>query len=264
MRLSCSLCCGADTRPTHIENVKDVPVISSFKAVNIAATAPPSYELVYPVGEQENEPVKESVEQAKVPVDDFEPFLETSSRAQDGADLEFDVTLVRDNYEDRQFVEVTPCASGRALLVMKVNSGPIQTWNLQNNEKVHVRHLDSIVKVDDVTGDAFALREAMLAEWKMLNIMIVRPREFRVHLVKGPTGDSAKLGLDISQSALQSLHVKRVKKGLTTEWNKKFPSLSVQVGDRIIEINGSRGNSAKLLSIVKSESELEMVVCRIA
>eukprot|EP00927_Polykrikos_kofoidii_P013366 TRINITY_DN15824_c0_g1_i1.p1 TRINITY_DN15824_c0_g1~~TRINITY_DN15824_c0_g1_i1.p1 ORF type:complete len:259 (+),score=33.86 TRINITY_DN15824_c0_g1_i1:93-869(+) len=257
MVLTCSLCCGADPRSaTHIENVKEMQ--SSFLETNSEATGPPPCEPAsYQAEEVEKEPTKD-------PMKAFVASLDTSLEAQDSADREFNVTVVREDCSnDNACVDVIACSDGRGLQVLTVNSGPIQTWNFQNEENVHVRHLDRIIKVNDITGDATAMTEAIYAQWKMLNMTIVRPREFKIRLEKGPMGKSAKIGLDVVHFVGQSLNVRNVREGLASEWNKTFPSVSVKPGDKIVEINGTRGCSAKLLNIVQFESNLEIVLCRI-
>merc|ERR1712008_329032 len=53
--------------------------------------------------------------------------------------------------------------------------------------------------------------------------------------------------------------------GLVADWNQAIHSSSVQVGDRIVEVNGRRGDAQDLLRVVQSEDVLQMVVqqCRV-
>merc|ERR1719373_52129 len=72
--------------------------------------------------------------------------------------------------------------------------------------------------------------------------------EFVLELRKGPND---VIGLDVDWADMQKLRITKVKDGLISKWNANNPAKAILIGDCIVEINGSRGDSKALLDAVK-------------
>jgi len=86
-----------------------------------------------------------------------------------------------------------------------------------------------------------------------------RTWEFEVTVVK----NGEELGLDVLQQDWQTLLISRVKDGPLMEWNLSHPERSVCQGDRIIEVNGQRGNSEELIAAIRGGRSLHLMVRRL-
>ncbi|CAJ1358738.1 unnamed protein product [Effrenium voratum] len=83
----------------------------------------------------------------------------------------------------------------------------------------------------------------------------VQSQEFLVFLDKGAT--DAKLGLDVAPRKDGSLEVTAVGSGLVQDWNQCSSSGGlVQVGDRIMQVNSSSGQSTLLLEECRQAQKL--------
>jgi len=82
-------------------------------------------------------------------------------------------------------------------------------------------------------------------------------REFTVEVVKTP---ESKLGVDVDHQDGLTLFVDQVTDGIIRAWNQQNPEQQVQHGDRIIEINGLRGDVHKLIDECKKSQTLVMKV----
>lgn len=70
----------------------------------------------------------------------------------------------------------------------------------------------------------------------------------------------AKLGLDITLKA-DSMLINKVTGGLAQEWNDKYPTIQIQPGDEVVEVNdvkGKGGNGKKLLEECAKNQELTL------
>mmetsp|Transcript_114944 Transcript_114944/g.297913 ORF Transcript_114944/g.297913 Transcript_114944/m.297913 type:complete len:140 (+) Transcript_114944:125-544(+) len=86
-------------------------------------------------------------------------------------------------------------------------------------------------------------------------------REWTVTLKKG---GGARLGVDVDLSDGVSLLIDNVTDGdgLMGAWNKANPDKAVKKDDRIISVNGQRGNATNLTEVCKNDDVLEMIVQR--
>mmetsp|Transcript_65324 Transcript_65324/g.103499 ORF Transcript_65324/g.103499 Transcript_65324/m.103499 type:complete len:244 (+) Transcript_65324:34-765(+) len=84
------------------------------------------------------------------------------------------------------------------------------------------------------------------------------PLEFRVFLNK--TLSNSRVSIDIDYGDGKTLRVRRLRPGLVTEWNEANPALQVEVGDIILEINGTADDSRKLLFELLHAPALDMHV----
>jgi len=153
-------------------------------------------------------------------------------------------------------------SDGKTLLILKVKDGPIKDWNMRNPPNLQVKHLDRIMEVNGVRDDASKIRDIIKSEKDRLLVTLKRPKEYSVVVSKGNKGSGAKIGLDIVHSGTESLIIRKLKEGLIADWNAVNPGSQVLVGDRIVEVNGKRGDSQKLLDSVSSQ-ELAIVFSRV-
>jgi len=85
------------------------------------------------------------------------------------------------------------------------------------------------------------------------------PHEFSIALRKPPGG---KIGLKVDQFEGVSLEVTRIKEGLVQDWNSEHGECQVMKGDRIVEVNGVRDSSPKMLDTLTAEEDLFLVIQR--
>jgi len=84
--------------------------------------------------------------------------------------------------------------------------------------------------------------------------------EFNVSLEKGKTDT---LGLQVFLGDNNSLKITRIHDtGVASKWNTANPNQTMQSGDRIIEINGKRGDANTLMTLVQGTGKLDMVLTR--
>jgi len=82
-------------------------------------------------------------------------------------------------------------------------------------------------------------------------------REFTVEVVRTP---GSKLGVDVDHQDGLTLFVDNVTHGIINAWNIQNPGHQIQPGDRIIEVNGFRGDVQKLIDECKKSQTLVMKV----
>lgn len=70
------------------------------------------------------------------------------------------------------------------------------------------------------------------------------------------------LGIDLSKKDDKALIIVSIKSGLVSKWNDENPSNKIEVNDRIVQVNGSRGDRQALLDECKTMQILEMKVLR--
>merc|ERR1712032_286046 len=111
-----------------------------------------------------------------------------------------------------------------------------------------------------VNGASTALRiMKRLKEDEEIDILVERPMEFRIDLVKGAEG----VGLDLSHAPRgDTLLIRNLtRKGAIQEWNEKKKSVAqVKRLDRIVEVNSIRGKAAELLAELKSQDKLTIII----
>lgn len=88
--------------------------------------------------------------------------------------------------------------------------------------------------------------------------------QFNVFVTR--TAEQRSLGIDINHADGESLVVEMVHSGLIQDWNKKhkdsgFESV-VLVGDRIVQVNGERGDAEQLIRKIRQNHEFDFLVER--
>lgn len=179
---------------------------------------------------------------------------------------EFFITV--DRSEGRNLGIEVEHYTDRVLIVMSIAEGLIQDWNSGNPDQ-HVEDQDLIVGANDVTGNV----ERILSECKkneLLKLALRRPAfkakrkitvdvEYRITLDKT---QGARLGIDVNHEDGKELSIESIEEGLVEMWNKEHPDKEVLPEDRIIEVNGVRGEVSLLLQECKQNIMLEVTLVR--
>jgi len=85
--------------------------------------------------------------------------------------------------------------------------------------------------------------------------------EFYVKIVKDQQ-NGTRLGIDVDLTDGVALVVDQVNPGLIQEWNEANPLYLISKFDRIIAINGSRGNANDLTEVCKTQDTLAMTIVK--
>jgi hypothetical protein len=84
--------------------------------------------------------------------------------------------------------------------------------------------------------------------------------EFTIHVDRT---SGQRLGVDVRHESASILVVKEVTAGgLFQQWNDSHPSTVLKVGDRIVAVNGVRGNAVGMVSECEKSQPLEFAVQR--
>mmetsp|Transcript_36858 Transcript_36858/g.83750 ORF Transcript_36858/g.83750 Transcript_36858/m.83750 type:complete len:144 (-) Transcript_36858:166-597(-) len=87
-----------------------------------------------------------------------------------------------------------------------------------------------------------------------------KTEEFVIKVRK--TEGNARLGVDVDLTEGGFLIIDKVNDGLVNDWNKANPSKAIACGDKVVAVNGTRGNATAMTDICKSCDNLEMTVQR--
>uniref|UniRef100_A0A7S1EWV9 PDZ domain-containing protein n=1 Tax=Noctiluca scintillans TaxID=2966 RepID=A0A7S1EWV9_NOCSC len=83
-------------------------------------------------------------------------------------------------------------------------------------------------------------------------------REFEIRLDKS---NKQPLGIDVDLADERTMLVEKMAPaGLLHDWNRANPDKEVNIGDRIIDVNGTSGNARAMTSVCKAEVVLVMTV----
>jgi len=152
---------------------------------------------------------------------------------------------------------------GACALVMKITSGAIMRFNETAPPENQVKVGDFVVGVNGVTGDTKGMAQQTMHSLK-LELLLRRPSEFGITLDKlGKTGPEAMLGIDLDYLATgKSLLIRGIKQGLVKAWSETNPDRVVCQSDRIVGVNGFRGDSEVMLKMCKDDPVLELILAR--
>jgi len=216
-------------------------------------------------------PRSEVLRRAPAPAPEYNPL--TDCLAREASDLlvsdcgpPFDVLV--DRTDGRSLGIEVEHYSERVLTVMTINEGIVQDWN-DANPGLRLEPHDVIVAVNDVTGDV----ELILDECRKpapLRLTARRPAskakkvtavdvEYKITLDKR---DGDKLGIDVNHEDGSELFIESIDPGLVETWNIQNPDREVAVEDRIIEVNGVRGDVTQLLAECTQNTTLEITLLR--
>jgi len=85
----------------------------------------------------------------------------------------------------------------------------------------------------------------------------------RLYSIKLVKTDGLKLGLDVDYMAERLvLPIMTVTGGVAEKWNIDHEDLQIKKGDSIVEVNGISGDVSQMLDKCKSDTELQLTLCR--
>lgn len=125
-------------------------------------------------------------------------------------------------------------SEGKSLLINSITGGLFGEWNRSHPDRP-VKVGDCIVEINGEKGDALRLRD----ECKKAIMLHMQLEESTVELYKISIDRSSgmKLGIIVRQDG-EALLLNAVTGGLFQKWNRENPDRQVEIGDRIVEING--------------------------
>mmetsp|Transcript_45945 Transcript_45945/g.127513 ORF Transcript_45945/g.127513 Transcript_45945/m.127513 type:complete len:289 (-) Transcript_45945:96-962(-) len=141
---------------------------------------------------------------------------------------------------------LTLATHGTTLRITKIKDGPINEWN-ESHPSCPVRVGDCVVGVNGTEGSAVA----MLATFRSCTEcrMLLR-RENEYSFILSRVG-SVDIGLGIAWREGSDPAIEQVTAGPIKRWNEENPDLQVRKGDRIVAVNGVRGNTQAMLNELK-------------
>jgi len=151
-------------------------------------------------------------------------------------------------------MEITPLEN--VLKVERIQlDGAVVDYNSTHPSQA-IRPGDYITTVNGVSGSAIKMLAELRKELRRggLRVALARSRTFRAAVTKaGPLG--ATFGV-----FKQVLVVQEIKEGPLQEWNRRHPSCLIEVGDQILEVNGTKGVSTEISEAMKQDGELSIFV----
>merc|ERR1712150_25708 len=142
------------------------------------------------------------------------------------------------------------------IMVNQVMGGAVHSWNTQAGPDLQVRYGDWIMEVNGARGPSQDLLHRLKDEGS-LKMWIKRPAVVRI------CGDTSlkAVGLVITYALDGStLLIQCVKEGIVEDWNRNNPELTVRKHDRIVEVNGTTGCASSLMSLLRLQIKLELVI----
>lgn len=159
------------------------------------------------------------------------------------------------------------------LTVVSVGEGPWTEWNNSSSASHALRPHDGIFAVNGVRGDGDRLMDEMresALRWggpggSRVTLAVRRPRRMRVAVRKGEKQQVKKLGLSLLIFDASVIVTEVQPNGLISLWNAANPYSKVREGDRIVEVNGAKGDDSpasavKLLDLIHRTTTVDMVV----
>lgn len=148
---------------------------------------------------------------------------------------------------------------GQSLIVERINDGLVTRHNMENPAHA-VKEGDMIVEVNGRRGAPKDLIDTLQAGvGQILSLVFKKCGEAFVQLMV-PEGQSLGLQVDSDGTALT---ITRIHPGVMSSWNEANPGAAVRPGDRIVAVNGQRGNARALLEETKRKGALTLSVVRV-
>lgn len=146
---------------------------------------------------------------------------------------------------------------GECLLVIGIDDGAVKKHNETAAPEVKINVGDFVFSVNGESGEK--ARAALLSKVKTLQMVLTRPMAFTISLKKA----DGSVGLDLDYLTNGAcLLVTQIKPGAAMEWNDANRSVQVKVEDRIIGVNGKKGQAEFLLETIqqdRTQVELQML-----
>eukprot|EP00930_Biecheleria_cincta_P038432 TRINITY_DN263_c2_g1_i1.p1 TRINITY_DN263_c2_g1~~TRINITY_DN263_c2_g1_i1.p1 ORF type:complete len:149 (-),score=38.73 TRINITY_DN263_c2_g1_i1:113-559(-) len=140
------------------------------------------------------------------------------------------------------------CAAEEAAVQAELNSGPV-TSQIKEEE------------VKDVQAPIVQAVPAVPAAVPPAKDPPKVGEEFTVQIVKGGP-ERSKLGIDADLTDGIALVIDSVNDGLIRDWNIANPEMAINRFDRIVEVNGQRGNANDITEVCKNDNTLIIKVLK--
>lgn len=151
-----------------------------------------------------------------------------------------------------------------------------------NGDRPEATWADESTRVDSETGAADGPKskqedESTEAAGRLPQPILQKEKSDREKIAELKSGDvfrvkvtrseeQLSLGIDINHADGESLVVEMVHKGLIQDWNNEHKDardgVCVLVGDRIVEVNGHRGDALDLIHTIRQTHEFEFLIER--
>mmetsp|Transcript_123329 Transcript_123329/g.226266 ORF Transcript_123329/g.226266 Transcript_123329/m.226266 type:complete len:279 (-) Transcript_123329:38-874(-) len=151
---------------------------------------------------------------------------------------------------------------GETLVVSAVDEGLVQEWNERNTTRP-VTVGDRIISVNGMQGSPMQLFD-LLNEHTSLQLEVKGHSERSVTLIRDPP--DRKFGLVLRhREGGNLLLVKEISNGIVEDWNRDHAGSEIRCGDRIVEVNNTRGRGSVLNDLVKTTSaKLDLTIIPIS
>ena len=147
------------------------------------------------------------------------------------------------------------------------NSGPmiidlamgsvIEEFN-ERNPRQAIELYDRVVAVDDIFEDGEAIAARLQEPFKgLMTLTLRRPLRMKVHLEKP---GSLGMKLDFRSRTIGAVISEISPEGLAAIWNEDNPDSLVEVGNRILELNGTKHRGPDLIESIKTCSKPLMIL----
>jgi hypothetical protein len=149
------------------------------------------------------------------------------------------------------------------IYVCSVQGGdhPIANANKDLPESRRLKEGDFIFKINDVSSDLANMMTELQAKGN-LEFLVRRPVSFEIQIDR--KDQSVGCGITYDASTGISLVIESINEGPIQVWNAEHRDKAIRVGDRIVAVNGTKGNSAQLLDVIRSTNVLELCFVRAA
>lgn len=146
---------------------------------------------------------------------------------------------------------------GVTLRVMEVHAGVVRSHNASASSKLMAG--DHIVAVNGTRGVAARIVQR-LAKDQTIEAEVIRPEEFSIRIQKQEGG----IGIDIKHApdGTSLLITSILGRGAIQEWNDSHEEKVVRKGDRIDQVNGTRGHWMALSDSIMTSDTLNIVISR--
>lgn len=172
---------------------------------------------------------------------------------------EFSVCVEKDGAHGRMGFELDT-VGGIVAMVMRITRGAVELYNKEASSDAQIRVGDIVVAVNGVSGSTKSMRNATKLGMQ-LDLVVRRPTKCYMSLDR--KGNCSSLGLEIDYlRSGHSLIVTSINAGMVKEWNRENPGKEMKVNDRIVEMNGVRGDNDTFLQIFKDSSHIDLVFVR--
>lgn len=144
--------------------------------------------------------------------------------------------------------------------VVGVREGPFRTYNESADAGCQLHPGDFIERVNDSKGDVTAMVKAFRSASE-LEVGVRRPEEYSAMLRRSHPGEPIGLLFPKRLSGV-TLPIVKISDGACLEWNNQHPELKVRVGDRIIMVDGNRGQAADLVEKLATSQQVLLTIAR--